>query len=384
MSFVGSFAYTTGKTWGGTQVSPTSLQAASILGGIIGLDHILLRSPMTAFIKTIVNILTLGFWYWYDVIQTMGDMEFIKQYGYTFPIIGPVGLGAGIIGETKGKGAAPENTPNPWLFVAYMFSLILPFGISSFIAGDFEGGSAKFFLTFFFMTTVLGLLGTLYSLFFGIFNTQTLLTHGTDRFFPLNLFMKPYGSAEKLTPPELYVAEAFEQAKEAEKGLLAKLKRLFLLLLEKFKGIFGGIYNKIFGIVEKPILEAVVSVTEPVVETAQEIKNVAETAEEVKNVVAEGEAVVKQTGGALNALTNTAAILAAQQQQGGAADSASKALFLGAAALIFVGSISLTYFRYWSWGEERAKKEEQPKYSNKNDIPPENDQNDFPPGSRVL
>lgn len=352
MSFSGYFAHTTGKTWGGSQISPTSLQAASILGGFFGLDHLLLRSPITAMLKTIVNFLTLGFWYWYDVVQTMGDMEFVKQYGYTIPIIGPTGLGTGIVGDTKGKGAAPEGTPNPWIFVAYIFALLLPFGISNFLAGDFQGGSAKFFLTFIPLTTILGLIWTAYSLFYGVFKPQTLLTHGTDRFFPANLIMKPYGPAVRLTPPEMYVAEA-----EAQED-----------------SIFTKIYNMIFGVVEKPILEAVVGATQPIVDTAQEIKNTA---------AATNETTTGQTGGALNTVTTTAAILASQQ--GGGPDSTSKALFLGAAALICIGSITLTYFRYWGskgWGG--AKKEESSEYIDKNDIPPEGLQNDTPPGPRVL
>ncbi len=348
MSFLGSFEHTTGKTWGGKQISPGVLQATSLLGGFFGLDHLLLRSPQTAFMKFVFNIITLGLWYWYDVIQVFQDMDFIKEYGYTVPFKGPVGLGAGIIGATSGPGAAPKGTPSPLMFLAYIALLVVPFGVSNFFAGDFKGGAAKFFLTFYFFTTVLGLLWSLYSIFYATFNTKSLLTRGVDRFFPVTLFMDPYGPSPTLIPPGIKKAE--EEIAE--------------------DNIFTKLYNMIFGVVEKPILEAVVSVAEPVVGVAQEIK---ETASEPQKQ--------PQVGGALNAVTNTALLLSTQQ--GGASDTTSKALFLGATSLIFVGSILITYFRYFkgSWG---VKPKETTTTSEKNDIPPEGFQNDVPPGPRVL
>lgn len=346
MSFLGSFEQTTGKTWGGAQISPSVLQATSLLGGFVGLDHLLLRSPQTALMKLIVNFLTLGLWYWYDVIQVFQDVDFIKEYGLTLPIKGPSGLGAGIIGDTSGPAAAPKGTPSPWMFVMYMFSLLVPFGLSNILAGDYTGGAVKFILTFFIFTTFFGILWSLYSIFYGVFNTKSLVTLGVDRVFPLSSIMAPYGPSPFLVAPG--VSKAEEELKE--------------------DSIFTKLYNMIFGVVEKPILQAVVGVTEPVVETAQKIKNTA---------VSDLKEGAQQTGGAMNTVTNTALLLASQQ--GGASDMTSKALFLGAVSLVFVGSILITYFRYW-----RAKKNQPSMSSEKNDIPPEGFQNDVPPGPGVL
>lgn len=350
MSFLGSFEHTTGKTWGGTQISPGALQATSLLGGFFGLDHLLLRSPQTALMKLILNVLTLGLWYWYDVIQVFQDVDFIKEYGLTFPIKGPTGLGAGLIGDTSGPAAAPKETPSPWMFLLYMFSLIIPFGVSNVVAGDYSGGAAKLILTFFIFTTIFGILWWIYSIFYGIFNTKSLLTRGVDRPFPISSFMAPYGPSPSIVIPG--VAKAEEQLEEDS-------------IFTQVYNFFTGIYNSVFGIVEKPILEAVVSVTEPVVETAEQIKNTASPEP------------AQQTGGALNAVSTTAMLLATQQ--GGASDMTSKALFLGAASFIFVGSLLITYFRYW-----RAKKNQRSQSSEKNDIPPEGFQNDVPPRPGVL
>jgi hypothetical protein len=358
MSFLGTFEHTTGKTWGGTQITPTVLMATSILGGFFGLDHLLLRSPRTAFFKFFFNIVSLGLWYWYDVIQVTSDMDFVKTFGYTIPVIGPTGLGIGIVGD---ENPAPQGTPSPWIFVVYILLAILPFGINNFIVGDTNGGGVKFLATYFIFTTIFGLLWTLYSGFYAIFQTQSLLTKGTDRPFPFSLFMKPYGSAPGLAPPKL---AATEKALE-EPGFLEKIYTSLagFVSLDFFKKI----YNMIFGIVEKPILKATVAVMEPVVDIAQTTKNAA--TESAPNTIA-------QTGGALNAATNVAVLLSAQQQ-GGADTTSPKYIFLAATALIFIGSVSLTYFRFW-----RAKKNEPTNHIEKNDVPPE--QNDAPPGPRIL
>ena len=348
MSFLGSFEHTTGKTWGGVQISPPILQATALLGGFFGLDHLLLRSPQTAFAKFITNILTLGLWYWYDVIQVFQDMDFIKQYGYTFPIKGPVGLGVGIVGDTSGPTAAPKGTPSPFMFLAYMALLFAPFGMSNFLAGDFQGGTAKFFLTFFIFTTILGLLWSFYSLLFASFNTQKLLTQGVDRFFPATLILPPFGPSPALTIPGVTKAE---EALEED-------------------SIFTKAYNMIFGFIEKPILETVVSVTEPIVDTAQNIKNIATNEAATTPPSQAG-------GGAFTTMTNTALLLAAGQEGGSKPDSVSQALFLGAAALVLVGSVSLTYARFWGAKKKNLNED-------RNDIPPEGFQNDVPPGPGVL
>jgi hypothetical protein len=332
MSFLGSFDYTTGKTWGGAQISPTALQASSLLGGFFGLDHLLLRSPKTAVLKFVANILTLGLWYWYDVIQVFLDTDFVKQYGYSLPIVGPVGLGAGIVGNTEGPGAAPPGTPSPWFFVAYFCLLFIPYGVSHFIAGDFYGGSAQFLLTFILYTTLLGLIWNVYTVYYSFFKTESLVTEGTERFFPATLFMKPTGPAPNLIPPKLAQAESLQN---------------------KEKGLFDWICDFLLGSVEKPILETVVKVGDPVVQAAETVKESAENA-------------AKQTGGAL-------------QMVGGGADSVSKYIFLATTALIFVGSVGMTYIRFW-----RAKKNESSQHSIKDDIPPEEQTNDTPPGPGVL
>jgi hypothetical protein len=65
--------------------------------GLIGGDHLLLRSPMTALLKLISIVPLFGFWYFYDIAQALGEREYVEKYGIAVPFYGPTGIGAGII-----------------------------------------------------------------------------------------------------------------------------------------------------------------------------------------------------------------------------------------------------------------------------------------------
>ena len=73
------FDYTQKSFWGGSWYPYWTLIVATILGGFFGLDHIWLRSPTSGLLKFIVNILTLGLWYFYDMIQILGEKENVMK-----------------------------------------------------------------------------------------------------------------------------------------------------------------------------------------------------------------------------------------------------------------------------------------------------------------
>ena len=75
------FDYTQSKFWGGPWYSYTTLRIISTLGGFFGLDHLWLRSPLSGFLKFIINILTLGLWYFYDLLQIFGEKESVMKNG---------------------------------------------------------------------------------------------------------------------------------------------------------------------------------------------------------------------------------------------------------------------------------------------------------------
>ena len=73
----------------------------SIFGGILALDHLYLRSPLTFLAKLVVNILAFGVWWLYDCTQATFNKDVVKMYGLGVPSQGPKGIGAGVMVEDK-------------------------------------------------------------------------------------------------------------------------------------------------------------------------------------------------------------------------------------------------------------------------------------------
>jgi hypothetical protein len=325
-SFLGPFDHTTGATWGGSQLSPTTLKVLAVLGGFVGLDHLILRSPKTAILKFLVNCISLGFWYFYDIVQVFSDTDFIRTYGYSIPGMGPVGLGAGILHQDAPVGQAPPTSPSPFGFLAYALLIAVPFGVSHFIAGDYYGGAAKFFLSYVIFTFLLGWIWAAYSTFNVVFNTKDLLEKGTDRIFPATLFMDKHGPAPNLMIPKTEKPDE----KEVEASSF-------------FDWIFGclGFIKPL----EKPVLETVVSAGTTLTNVAEAAKQSAIDIEKTDTAPAVAE--VLQKGGALLSTSSTP-------------------IFLGVSALILVGAVGLTLTRL-----RGAKHEVSLDTKDKNDLPPE-------------
>ena len=306
--FLGSIKHTQGQTWGGTQLDLGIYKAVAVIFGFFGLDHVLLRSPRTGLLKFLVNLFTFGFWYMYDIVQSFSDSDTIKQFGLTIPFFGPSGIGAGIF-HSDALPRAPKKTPTPLVFLAFASLAWIPFGLSHFIAGDFSGGAAKFFMTFsplFFM----GFLWTFYSMFNIFTNTPEILTKGTERFFPATLVMQKTGPAPNIMIP---------LPEEPPKSAVAEMISNFSFLL---------------GPLEKPVLEAVVGVGEAGISSAEGVKAAA-------NVIAEN----------------------VPAQKGGGSD-ISSLVFLGLAGIVLFGSLVITAVRY-----THSKKTT----DSTNDVPPEAD-----------
>jgi hypothetical protein len=319
MSWLGSIKHTQGETWGGTQVDLNIYKAISVLGGFFGLDHFFLRSPKSGVVKFLVNLCTFGFWYMYDLIQIFTDSEQIKKFGLTIPLAGPSGIGAGMF-HGDGLSRAAKTTPNPYIFLAFAALAWVPFGLSHFIAGDFYGGAAKFFITFS-PLFIMGFLWSFYTMFNVISNTPGILTKGTDRFFPATLFMNSNGEAPNIMIP----------VKEEEQS------SGFAEMLTGLTGLLGPF--------EKPILQAVVGAGEVGINAAENVKSVTDLVTET---------VPLQTGGALS--------------------NSSTLIFLGLSSMILFGSLVLTAVRY-----SRTKKST----DSTNDVPPEIS-DEPPPGSAVF
>jgi len=107
----------------------------SVLGGILALDHLYLRSPITFLAKLIVNIFGLGIWWIYDATQASFNKDVVKMYGLGIPGMGPMGIGAGSLASDK-----PD--PKHATFLVYSLAVIFGglFGVDSFVTGDKQTG----------------------------------------------------------------------------------------------------------------------------------------------------------------------------------------------------------------------------------------------------
>lgn len=179
------------------------------LTGFFGIDHLLFRSPSTALAKFLTNIFTFGLWYMYDIVQVFTDKKFVKEYGFSKPISGPAGLGLdyfrGITDKKETLGPSKTGFLSIVFFLLYLFTSLTPFGISNFVAGDTEGGIAKFLLSF-------GLWGIIwipflfiagfFEIYRNIFDTGKIFTEGALRPTPINFLLKSTGYSPNIMNPE--------------------------------------------------------------------------------------------------------------------------------------------------------------------------------------
>ena len=112
------------------------------LTGFLGLDHLYARSPKTAFLKFLVNCMTFGWWYIYEVILSVYRSDQVKIFGLSAPLWGPLGVGAGqFMGDSKGSETASR------FFIYALLVAFVPFGIDYFYMGRWGMGALKLFCT---------------------------------------------------------------------------------------------------------------------------------------------------------------------------------------------------------------------------------------------
>jgi hypothetical protein len=233
--------YTTGEYWGG-HVMPYwiwLLFAIFPLTGFFGIDHLLFRSPTTAVYKGLTNIATLGLWYFYDIIQGLGNREYVKEYGLSKPFGGPAGLAYEYFSGVHGKDTRPKSTIGilqVLRFMIFCFVLFVPFGASNFLAGDTSGAMLKIiwsllllFVGGLFIIPIVGGVNETFRLFI---KPTDLYEKGASR-MPLDYLPRiqidSYGLSSALMTPAAYTAAAAEKEKANQgffKNLLASFQQL--------------------------------------------------------------------------------------------------------------------------------------------------------------
>jgi len=185
--------------WNKQQYTRKGMWWFTLVGGFFGLHHILLRSPQTGLACMFANILTLGYFYFYDLIQLsesggLGD-EGLNIYGLG-SAAGPLGIAKGMwipeAASTKQQGGASigvsdDGPPSPWFFLVYALTIPLPY-LATAVAGDYQNALTRFlFLIVVPFGFILGFCAMIYDYWILLSQPADLLKFGTKRFFPFPL-----------------------------------------------------------------------------------------------------------------------------------------------------------------------------------------------------
>ena len=193
---------TQGSYWKGAQISYFVYIILTIFFGLFGLDHLALRSPLTAILKSMSIVPLLGFWYFYDIAQALGEREYVEKFGIAVPFYGPTGIGAGIFSGTKGIPEAPKDIPGPWRYFAYVIATctFILFPVNKFILGNYIGGILHILMYILFPLTFIAIIWSYYDIFQIIFNTKGLFENGVPHMIPASMLIGPYFRRDAIGP----------------------------------------------------------------------------------------------------------------------------------------------------------------------------------------
>lgn len=194
---------TQGSYWKGGQIPYWLYMVFVILPftGVFGLDHLLLRSPITAVLKFLSMVPLFGFWYFYDMAQ-LGEKEYIMKYGIGVPFYGPLGIGAEMFTGVKDQTQSPPNVARPWTFMAYVIAtcLFIAFPINKIVIGDYWGALSQTIMYFLFPLTFVAIGWGFYDAYRILFDTKGLFDNGAGRVFPASLVVGGYFNRAALGP----------------------------------------------------------------------------------------------------------------------------------------------------------------------------------------
>ena len=182
---------TQGSYWKGAQIPYYIFIILTIFGGLFGLDHLALRSPLTAILKVLSIIPLLGFWYFYDIAQALGERDYVEKYGIAVPFYGPTGIGAGIFSGNSEIPNAPKEIPGPWRYMAYLITtcIFVVFPISKFVLGDYLGGILHICMYVLFPLTFIAIAWSFYDIYNVLFKTKDIFENGVPHMTPASTLL---------------------------------------------------------------------------------------------------------------------------------------------------------------------------------------------------
>jgi len=182
----------------------------SFVLGFFGTDHFYLRSFGTGMQKLIFNIFSLGFWWWWDVIQIVTDSNKVQSEGLTTPFDWMRGIGRGVFEDPVKKAEALENGGKivhvkKDLFIYALITLFFGiFGGDKFYLGETNQGIAKLLSVFNIFTFLFGLAWVIWDTVKVLFYTESLMKDGITVIPPFSmLFPDPIKAGPLFMPQEL-------------------------------------------------------------------------------------------------------------------------------------------------------------------------------------
>jgi len=166
----------------------------SILLGFFGVDHIYLRSFPTAIAKILMNLFTFGLWYFWDIIQIIGDGDRIKKEGLNSPFDWVKGIGRGVFATPGSSFMAPKD---------YILYTILTFlgclGADKFYLGEYGQGIVKLISCFNIFLFLFGWFWVAWDMYHAVFTMRTVMTEGISSPLPYSFLFKPIDAQSLFT-----------------------------------------------------------------------------------------------------------------------------------------------------------------------------------------
>jgi hypothetical protein len=180
--------------WKQPQYTRKGMLLFTILFGFFGLHHFMLRSPQTGLLFFLANILSLGYCYFYDIIQLASTpVKELNEYGMSLPW-GAAGIAKGMwkCGDDESQsGDAKEDeekkAPNPiWFF---FYSLLLPLApLAKLFSGDTGNAMIGFLnLTIMPLGWIILVLTALFEYFKLFAKPADVFFYDVDRAFPFTM-----------------------------------------------------------------------------------------------------------------------------------------------------------------------------------------------------
>lgn len=340
--FSSPFYRTSLEYWQTSTLNYTWYWIFAVFLGFFGLDLLYARAPLGAIAKFIVNIFTLGAWWYYDAIEATFNKKQVQTVGPSFPPYGPLGIAGG---QFMGKGTDKEKDKHANFLIYGAIVLFTGlFGGDSFLVGDDLSGYIRIISLLSLIFSPIALIWWGYKLYLYFIRTDQILDQNYEYFGA----PKP-ANAGAICPNvlEMFTAWIIDTA-----GVVLE----YIPILNKFAPalrMLAASLRKAYGIVVD-VVDAVQKVSELDMSTLETDR------EQVKDLHAASLPIKAQVGGSSDSVSDSVS------------DTAGSSILIIAIGAIIVSSLSMTLWRgYKNWKDVNSNAEADKPSSERSDAPPD-------------